>query len=755
MRQGATGTSLSLLRRIRDVMAAPEPVQARLDKLVATIAEGFESEVCSIYLLRAGDILELYANIGLNPDAVHLTRLQVGQGLVGEIATNAHPLNLANAREHPQFVYRPETGEEMYHSFAGVPVIHGHKVVGVLVVQGREERGFASDQVEILQTVAMVLAEMVASGALINLTEINSASSGTLLPQHLSGLRLSPGLARGPAILHRPRIEITRTVADDPVFEVKRLHAALETLNDSVGALVASSGLKEGDAHHDIMEAYLLFAQDKGWRAQVTQGIESGLTAEAAVRMVQEQMHARLSAMANDYLRERIYDLEDMSSRLIQILSGHLTQTRRQDLPQEYILVATALGPAELLEYGQGRLKGLVLEEGSASSHVVIIARAMDIPVVGKIENATNVIEPGETLIIDGDHGEVYLRPNDAIDRQVTDHLEAQSKRLAHYAALQHLPPVTRSGERVHLYINAGLTIDTRQLEAPDISGIGLYRSELPYMTSPRFPSVTTQRDIYARVLQQAGGKRVVFRSFDIGGDKQVPYIPTEGEENPAMGWRATRIGLDRPAILRRQFRAFLMAAHGAPLTIMFPFITEVNEMDASKRLLMREWVRLEEEGHIMPSDLKIGAMIEVPSILFQMRQLLERVDFVSVGSNDLLQFFFACDRGSQLLTDRYDPLSPVVLRVLRGIIRSCNDAGVEVGFCGELARKPLEAAALVGLGFRNLSMPPSAIGPVKAMIRSLDLAQLAPFVDYLCDLDHHSVRQSLLSYARDHGIEI
>ncbi len=742
---------LLMLRRIRDVMLSPESAQARLNDLVRVIASEMLSEVCSVYLLRAGDILELFASEGLNPNAVHLTRLEVGEGLVGEIAATQTPLNLADASSHPKFVYKPETGEEIYHSFVGLPILQAGRVVGVLVVQRKESKPYSEDQIEVLQTVAMVLAELHASGKLVSKSEIAEASGEGMVSNHVSGLRLAPGIVRAPALVHRKQFEIKHTVADDPTVEEKRLDEALSAFQESVERLRKDAEDEGNNEQRDIMETYQMFAHDKGWLHQITEAIHSGLTAEAAVARVRENLHERMSKVESEYIRERIQDLEDVSNRLLEHLSG-LAGTK-QDLPEEFVLVASSLGPAELLEYGRRRIRGLVLEEGSATSHVVVIARALEIPVVGKVADITALVENGDPIIVNGDTGDVFIKPTDKIIQSVEEDIRHRKERSEVYEALRAQEPRTVDGTLIHLYCNAGLFVDVKHLSDEGVKGIGLYRTELPYMISNSMPDVESQQKIYSKITKQVHGKRVIFRTFDIGGDKQLPYFPIDDEENPAMGWRATRIGIDRPAILRRQLRALIHAATGQALDVMFPFITQAREMDEVRKLIALESERAKREGLVLPDPIRVGAMIEVPSILWQLPALLKRVDFVSIGSNDLLQFFFACDRGSTRIGDRYDTLAPEVLRVIKQIVTECTKAKVELSFCGEMARKPLEAMALIGLGLRNLSLPTTSLGPIKAMIRSLRIEEIESFLRELMELDALSIRPQLETYARDHGL--
>lgn len=743
-----------LLRKVRDVMAAAQPTQERLDVLTETIATALHADVCSVYLTRGGDILELYSSYGLHKGSVHVTRLRVGEGLVGEIAATSLALNLADPDKHPKFAYRPETGEEMYHAFVGVPILYSHKVIGVLVVQSKSSRMYSDELVEILHTVAMVTAELVMATKEVDLYAVAGQAHPMLQSQHFTGVTISSGIAMAPVVLHRPKLEISRLVTDDPGHEEERLKEAIIDLRQSVDRLIAEAGIAEDSEHQDILESYRMFSQDRGWVERMVEAVHTGLTAEAAVRKVQEEMHARMNQVSSAYIQERIQDLEDLSERLIYHLAGVEPTAAHGALPDAFILVAKSLGPAELLEYDPKRIKGVLMEEGSPTAHVAIIARMMDLPMIGRVPNIASVAQKGEMAVIDGPQGEVYIRPPEDVVQAINELLAQRARLSAGYAAQRDQPAVTRDGTKISLNLNVGLYIDGNAIAMSDVDGIGLFRTELPYLASREMPSVESQTKIYSDVMGKANGKRVIFRSFDIGGDKQVPYIHIDDEENPAMGWRATRIGLDRPVILRQQFRALVRAASGQVLWVMFPFIAEVAEFDTVKELLQREIGRAGKEGFAPPSQLKIGTMLEIPSLLFQLPELCKRVDFISVGSNDLLQFLFACDRGSQRLAGRYDPLSPIVMRVMQRIAQEADKQQVQVSFCGDLATKPLEAMALLGCGIRSLSMPPSAVGAVKAMVRSVDLPELQAFLEYACQEPEHSIRGQLEKFARDHGVE-
>ncbi|MEE8272282.1 MAG: phosphoenolpyruvate--protein phosphotransferase [Alphaproteobacteria bacterium] len=754
---GGQGISPSrrLLARLRDVMAASGGAQARLDKIVRLIAAEMVAEVCSCYVMRPGEVLELFSTIGLNPAAVHRTRLRVGEGLVGEVAATARSLAIANAPSHPSFAYRPETGEEAFHSLLGVPLLRGGRVRGVLVIQNRQRRNYTEEEVETLQTIAMVVAELVASGELGAREELAGDSGGEVLPSRIAGLKLNDGLAQGLAVLHRPQLTVREMVAEDPVAEAARLRTAVEAMHSSLDALLAATAASRIAESIDILETYRMFAEDRGWLNRINEAINTGLTAEAAVQRVQNDMRARMAHMTDPYIRERLMDFDDLANRLLLHLAGKTSAAAAGTLPDDVVLVARSIGPAELLDYDQRRLRALVLEEGSAASHVAIVARALDIPMVGQCRDLLSLIEPMDPVLVDGDNGQIFVRPAEDVRSVFTDNVRLRDRRRLEYAELAGLPATTRDGVEVSLNINAGLLVDLPHLHAMGADGVGLYRTEIPFMVRSAYPDVAAQTALYARVLDQAAGKPVVFRTLDAGGDKQLPYFNDQAQNNPALGWRAIRIGLDRPAMLRMQLRAVLRAARGRPVDVMFPMVAEVAEFDAARRLLDMELERAAADGYALPKALRVGVMVEVPALLWQLPALLSRADFVSVGSNDLMQYLFAADRGNPKLAQRYDPLSPPLLDIMKDLAERCTDAGVPISVCGEMAGRPLEAMALVGLGMRNLSMAPTAIGAVKAMIRSLKVAPLSDYLDLMRAGTRSSLRESLRAFARDHGVRI
>lgn len=756
MMRGALGGPRVLLRRLREVMAEPVSAQERLDRIVVLIAANMVAEVCSVYVLRADGTLELYATEGLNRAAVHLTTMRAGEGLVGLIAETAEALNISDAQTHPRYSYKPETGEEIYNSFLGVPILRAGNTIGVLVVQNSARRTYSEEEMEALQTTAMVIAEMVAGGELEALA--NPASGGTALrrPLMLTGVPIAEGVGLGHVVLHEPRIVIKNMLADDPAQEDRRLEEALLALQASIDVLISGDGLGPGE-HREILETFRMFAHDRGWLRRLREAIASGLTAEAAVERVQSDTRAKLLRQTDPYLRERLHDFDDLANRLLHQLTGEAFTLAAGSLPENAILVARAMGPAALLEYERSRLRGLILEEGGATSHVAVVARALGVPCVGEVQGITSLVEQGDAIIVDGSAGDVQVRPQSTVEASYAEKARMRARRQEQYLALRDQPAVTRDGVAIDLQMNAGLLVDMPQLSEVNAAGIGLFRTEILFMVAPSMPRAEAQEALYRAILQSAGGRPVTFRTLDIGGDKILPYMRKVEEENPALGWRAIRIGLDRPALLKAQFRAILKACAGRTARIMLPMVATVDEYRQAKAMVERERAYLAKHGHPGPRDVKLGAMLEVPALLFDLEAVLKAVDFISVGSNDLMQFLFAVDRDNRRVSGRFDTLNPAMLRALANIARMASEAGKPVTVCGEMAGRPIEALALLALGYRQLSMSPAAIGPVKAMVLGTDLgAARAAIGTMLGDCDGcASLRSKIAAYAEANNITV
>jgi len=754
MPTASAASAREILTGLHDVMASKASAQAKLNKVVKIIAEAMTSEVCSIYLLRDG-ALELFATVGLKQQAVHVTKLAPGEGLVGTIAKDVAVLNLAEAASHPEFAYRPETGEELFHSFAGVPIVRKERAIGVLAVQHADPRAYDEIEIEALQTVAMVLSELIANAGLADRSQAATAENRDAGMTRLAGQRLVVGMARGHAVYHQPRVLIEHTVAEDVEAERHRVYAAFARMREQIDAMMGQAEFGTVGEHQEVLETYKMFAYDEGWSRRINEAIDSGLTAEAAIERVRQRMQTRMRQIDDPLLQDRMHDLDDLSNRLLRIVSGQLGTAAQTGLPHDAILIARNLGPAELLEYDRRRLKGVILEEGSLTAHVTIVARAMGVPMVGRCRDVRRQVAEGDLVLLDGAAACAFARPTPAVREAFETKLAASQKRRAEYAADRDLPPVTKDGTRISLMVNAGLRDDVAALALTGADGIGLFRTEFQFLVSATLPRRESQTRLYRAVLDAAGDKPVIFRTVDVGGDKQLPYLHTSanGEENPAMGWRALRLALDRDTLMKAQARALLEAAAGRDLDVMFPMVSEPWEFDKARQLVEEQRAWLAARRKRLPTNVRYGAMLEVPALAEMLDVMLPRLDFMSIGTNDLTQFLFAADRSNPLLAERYDWLSPAILRYLRRVVRAADAAGVPVAVCGEMGGRTLEAMALVGIGVTRLSITPAAVGPVKAMVRSLDRAAATAGLDRLLDAPPPDMRAALSGWAERQGV--
>jgi phosphotransferase system, enzyme I, PtsP len=741
-----------LLRQIREVMADGSSAQARLDGVVAIIAKSMVAEVCSIYLRRTSEELELFATEGLNRSAVHNTRLRLSEGLVGEVARAGQPLNLSDAPLHPSFAYRPETGEDPYNAFLGVPLLRGGRTIGVLVVQNMARRHYQEEEVDDLQIIAMVLAEMVTAGDLIGIAELKDIELAPHRPEHLKGSVFADGLALGVVILHEVPVTPDHLLSDDAIAEEARMLKGIDDLRAQIDEMFEGQHGLAGPTF-DVLETYRMFAHDRGWTRNLLEAVRSGLTAEASVERVRNEQRAKLNNARDAYMRERLHDLEDLGNRLLRVLAGKNTIAR--DIPENSILVARDLGPADLLEYDRKRLKGILLEEGSQANHAAIVARALQIPCVGRLSGLRDKVNQGDPVIVDGETGEAYLRPRPDIIGAVHARMDVRAQRRAEFVKVKDEPAVTKDGHRLTLLMNAGLEFDLEIMNEMGAEGIGLFRTEFQFMVSEDLPRLNRQIELYAKVMDLAGNKPVIFRTLDLGGDKILPYMETEREENPALGWRAIRMGLDRPALLRMQVRALITAAKGRELRVMFPMVASVDEFRRAREMVDIECAWAKRRGRALPSVLRVGVMIECPSLLWHLDALFPMVDFVSVGTNDLTQYLFAADRTNPRMSDRYDVLSPPMLRALSSIQRAAEESDTPVSICGEMAGKPLEAFVLIALGFNRLSMPPAGLGPVKRMILSLDRDIASKAVQKMMGSSSGTLRAEILALVRKLNVDI
>ncbi len=751
----AVAAARMILTRLHEVMASRLHVQGKLNQVVDIIGESLDSEVCSIYLLREG-MLELFATRGLNQSAVHVTRMAVGEGLTGTIAANVETLNLAEAAAHPDFQYRPETGEEKFHSFAGVPIVRRERAVGVLCVQHVEPRRYEEVEIEALQTTAMVLSEMISNAGLVDddaMGGINPTLSG---PELASGLALVKGLASGTAVFHQPRVTIEHTVAEDIEAERQRVYLAFDKMREQIDKMTGQAEFGVGGEHEEVLATYKMFAYDEGWSRRINEAIDSGLTAEAAIERVQQRTRMRMRQIDDPLLADRMHDLEDLANRLLRIVSGQLGTAAAKGLREDTILIARNLGPAELLEYDR-RLKGVLLEEGSLTAHVVIVARAMGVPVLGRVRGLRGLVREGDPLLLDADAGTVTIRPSPTVIEAFEARFAKSKERQATYARMRDVEPVTRDGVRVNVKINAGLRDDMPLLNLTGADGVGLFRTEFQFLVSATLPARERQTRLYRDVLDAAGDKPVVFRTVDIGGDKVLPYLrhdDGENEENPAMGWRALRVALERDGLLKVQARALLEAAAGRTLNVMFPMVSETWEYDAAREVFQSQIAYLKRQKKSLPEAIRYGVMLEVPALAEMLDVLIPKVSFISIGTNDLTQFLFAADRANPKLAERYDWLSPSILRFMRRVVREVTGHPVDLAVCGEMGGRRLEALALLGIGIRRLSITPAAVGPIKELVRQVDLGEIGAAMEGWLAHPPASMRETLRDWATARGID-
>ncbi len=734
--------SRKLLRRLRDEMSLASPGQERLDRITTIIAESMGVEVCSVYLFRDPETLELCATEGLKPEAVHQTRLRLGEGLVGRVAKLAKPINSANAPSEPGFRYMSETGEEAYSSFLGVPIQRLGERLGVLVVQAKEPRLYSDDELYGLEVVAMVIAEMTELGAFVG--EETAFASLHKNPVMLHGVTAQEGEAEGNVWLHQPRVVITNLVNDDSRAELERLNDAVGKLRVSIDELMAAAGSRDKE-HQEVLQTYRMFAHSRGWLKRMEEDIRLGLSAEAAVEKEQSAARARLERVPDAYLRDRLHDLDDLSNRLLRILTGQGNETGAE-MPERPILVARNIGPGELLDYGR-KLRGVVLEEGAVGSHATIVARALAIPLVINVPRITTEALNGDHILVDGTEGVVHLRPDDSVSAAFRDKMAMQAKAQERYASLRDKPAVGRCGTRVTLKMNAGLMADLPSLPSSGAEAVGLFRTELQFLAREKMPRRSELVANYARVIDAAHGKDVHFRTLDIGSDKVMPYMNRPDEPNPAMGWRALRVGLDKPGVLRMQFQALIRAANGRPLSVMFPLVAAPSEFSRARDMLMREIERERRLGHVLPERLQVGAMLECCALAYAPKSFFQEVDFISIGGNDLKQFFFAADRENELVRRRYDTLSTSFLTFLQLVVDRCYEAEARLSFCGEDAGRPVDALALAGIGIPALSMRPASIGPVKSLIRRANINEVSEIIARVQARGLESARPALLDY--------
>lgn len=746
----ALRSQLNLLQNLRKVMAEPCAGQERLDKIVTLIARDMASDVCSVYFARSDKVLELSATQGLNASAVHTARLSFGEGLVGKVAEQACVINTQDAAQTKDYRYLPETGEEVFTSFAGVPIQRLGYVLGVLVVQDKRPRHYTVEEIDVLETVAMVLAEMSSTGRLARDEIIGENMQQQRL---LRGIVAADGIAIGTIVLHEPKITVTNPIAEDIDQEKTRLRAALSTVRQNIDFLVRSAhGVNKSGEHTDVLEAFRMFAYDEGWAQRLENAITSGLSAEAAVERVQSYIRTRLGRIPDPYLRERLSDLDDLANRLLRELTGQ-NALPPPHAEKDIILVARNIGPAELLEYGRRGLKGVVLQEGALHAHAVIVARALNIPMLIQVGETEYDLDAQDSALLDAEQGQLIVRPEPEIRAVYDEKIALRAQKQASLRALQGLPCITRDGVHVTLNMNAGILADLPSIEESGAEGVGLYRTELLFMIRDYLPRREEQARLYRQVLEAGGGRPITFRTLDIGSDKILPYLKRHEEENPALGWRAIRVGLDRPLLMRMQFEALLKGAAGRTLRVMFPMVAEAHEFATARQALLQTHNKLQQKRIDCATALEVGAMLEMPSLAYAPDSFYQSVDFLSVGGNDLLQFFYAADRSNERVRQRYSIFNTAYLRFLQTILSRANTNKTPISFCGEAAGQPLQALLLVGLGFRALSMRPAAIASVKQTIRTINNQKLSRAINELIHSDRTNIEDDFTAWAKSEMI--
>lgn len=741
MQTNAANKAMDILKRIQQAVSENDEPAVKLENTMHILTESFASDAAVCYVTVDDNYLELLSQYGASADAFK-RNIRYGEGFAGNIAASRRSL------------FRVDKGNHLYQATLGVPLLRWNRTTGIIIIAHKQAYQYTQTEVETLETVALFLTATLSSEEMINYKKKLIKSRGLNLKDRLKGVILNKGYGVGNAVVHQRRQALTKIFAEDKAKELARLEDAKERMNKSLDEKFNTTRLGLGE-HTDILETYRMFARDKGWYQKISDNIENGLTAEAAVERAYEDAWNRLSGSSDIYLKERLHDLRDVADRLRLFLSGDNEKINPEQTNDDIIIVAQTMGPADLMDYDYKKIRGLIIEDGTPTMHVSIVAKALNIPVIAKIRGIFKDVKEGERLALDGQEGYVYINPADDIVQKFKSRQKNMALLLEQLQKLKRFPNKSLDGVKINLSINVGLDFDFDYLDSTKCDGVGLYRTEIPFMSSEKMPGVQDQVEFYKRLLEKAGRKKVIFRSLDVGSDKLLPYWNDMKEDNPAIGWRSIRITLDRRAILRQQMKAFLKAAAGVELNVMFPMIASLEEFLEAKETLLLELEKEKRRGEEVPKKVNVGLMIEVPSIIFQLDDVLKEADFISVGTNDLAQFIFACDRGNPRLSDRYDVLSAPFLRVMREIVKKADKAGVLCSVCGEMASNPVEAMALIGLGFRRLSVAGSAYGNVKSMIRSLQVQDITDYVQTLLKSPKRTLRPQLLAYACDHGIAI
>ena len=729
---------LKTLRRIvQEVNAAPDLTQA-LNLVVERVKEALQADACSIFLSdeEQGEYV-LMATIGLNQEMVGKAKLKYGQGLIGLVGEREESINIDKAQEHPQYHHYPQVEEADYNAFLGVPIMHQGELLGILMVQQRETRQFAEEEEAFLVTLSAQLAGEIAharaKGALQELSKKRRRKKTAMV---LPGIPGAPGVAIGHVVVVYPPADL-EAVPDRPPEniddDIKLFEEALSAARDEIHALQVRAKSTLSVAENALFDAYSRILDSRTLMNEIEEEIRGGLWAQAALKRIIKQHVLQFESLEDQYLQERAMDFRDLGRRILAQL-----QSKKREMPEypkNTILVSDEVTAAALMEVPEGYLKGVVSGSGSSNSHVAILARALGLPTVMGVTGTPITQLAGKEIIVDGYNGQAYLSPSTNLKKEFQALIEEEQQLDEELQSLRDLPAETQDSHRLALYVNTGLATDGGLPLSVGAEGVGLYRTEMPFMLRDRFPTEEEQRVMYRQLLTTFSPRPVVMRTLDIGGDKALSYFPIE-EENPFLGWRGIRITLDHPEIFIHQIRAMLRANIGLDnLSMMLPMITSISEVDVALRLIHQAHQELLDEGVDVKFP-KIGLMIEVPAAVYQAYELAKRVDFLSVGSNDLIQYLLAVDRNNPRVATLYNGLHPAVLRALQQIVKLGHKAGKKVSICGELASQPVAVLLLLGMGFDSLSMNARDLPRAKLVIRNFTIETAKALLKEVLDMD-------------------
>ncbi len=733
---GIISEALAIQRTISGELAKSTAMSEKLDVILKALCESMNGRETLLYATVDENYLEL---MGQYQARDYKTNIRFDEDTIGK-----------SAGAKTAQIYINDSAKT---SLVSIPIVRMNSVTGAFVLLKDGIKGFTEAEIAEIETLCLPLADLLSMRVFEEHKSQIIREKGIVVRNALRGTVMNKGYGVGRAVLHYRQREIVNMFADNIELEQSKLAEGRRKMVEYIDNKITQAGNYIGNTT-DIMEAYRMFATDKGWYKKISADIAKGYTAEAAVEHVYEDMWNRLSETSDPYIKEKLYDLRDVSDRLRAFIIGDASP-KNVAPDEDMVVIAQTMGPADLMDYDYTRIRALVIDECSPTLHVVIVAKALNIPVISRVNGVLKDVKAGDIIAVDCHEGLLYPAPSDSMIAEFQKKSVGLQNVFEELQKLQSTPNKTKDGVKINLCMNYGLDFDYDYIKPTNCDGIGLYRTEITFMSAERMPDVESQRRQYARLFDALGNKKLIFRSLDVGSDKFLPYWGEIKEDNPAIGWRSIRITLDRRSILRQQIRAMLRASAGKELNVMFPMISTCEEFLQAKETLMLEYDREKQRGRPTASRVNVGLMIEVPSVLFQLDEILQKVDFVSVGTNDLYQFVFACDRGNSRLSARYDVLSAPFLKLMKMIVDKCNQYKVYCSVCGEMASNPVEAMALIGLGYRNLSVSGATYANIKKMIISMNCEDVADYVRTLLKSTKNSVRPQLLAYAYDHTIAI